>query len=1134
MKKKFSVVFLVVLMIASLFVSCDNGIKNADPVAKVLFVDADSLTRGLNSSSPEFDATKLYWTYEAQKMDNSGLKTGETSGPVAVSKTGANGLGEAVGPFSLGVWKFTLHAHETSVNGAEVYTGTVSNVVVKAGATNKVNVKVHAIQEGQGKIEVLNDITLHDANGNPVINYDETITLTNVSTGAATEKKNPTERIFAVDSGAWKVTVSYVSKEDPSIVYGSNSIYVTVFANQTVTISGSLEEITADTSFEVTEDGGLKAGTNQTVAFSEAKNDEAFGNKRVMNIAAGTSPVITEKPAVEVEKKTTVTIPENAVVNASGEAKLNVTSYAAPVAGKKFTVVSEQKVVSAIDLDLTIGTEPVTTFNEPIRVVTYIPTGLANVDVIYAGDGAKPTDVRYNAATGELSFMTTHFSAYCVVADNATSVEWGTSEETVYLIHDASELKAFRDKVNAGGFENKKVQLAADIYLFDEVWTPIGTTNRGASSGFYNGEFDGAGHKIYGLNVEQSAADKTTGDDTAYGFFGVLGNATIKNLTIESGRVHNACDAAAGIAGAVKGNANIIGCVNKADIRAEHALSIGDNAGAVASGIVGRVISGNVVVKDCINYGNVTGFNGKSAGIVGMQYSGAKLEITNCKNLGTISDTVIAAGIIGNVNKTTPEDVTITNCVNHADITAVGEGTFNSSLPDRWVGLVTGLHATPNMSGCTGNTGKVTVAVKTEDGLRRALEANVDVIQLDNDIVVAGEMITFHEDAIVYNNHAISGNVNVAWDGRAVDLAWYDVNVASFTLTRPSQLAGLAKLVNSGNTLVDKTVNLGADMDLCNNEWTPIGCVSKEGLPDNTNIYGIKDEKYFKPFLGTFNGQQHTISNLYMAPKYPSAIADDNIGIHTNGLFGIVSENAVIENCTICNVDIEARGFCGSFVGYINSRPNMPSTGVTLRNLNVCGTLKMNACANVGGILGRNESTNTKLIMDNCHVKVDSGLISQDGYDFYRYSNFYGGLVGAAYSNSSNIISNCSVSNMILDGKIQILGGLVGHIEKGSIADSAVNNVVISLPAYTSYPQDSNSVGAIAATLTPKTTPTVSLSNLTMTDVVIHSSAITENLYHDGIIGTTRGTDIFDPTYLSISNVSGKVSQIKDLPANDF
>ena len=130
MKKKFSVVFLVVLMIASLFVSCDYGIKDSDPKAMVRFVDSGSLERGLNSSSKEFNAAELYWTYEAQKMDNSGLKTGETREPAAVSRTGIAGLGESVGPFSLGEWKFVLHGYIDSAFQHEVYSGYRNDVVI--------------------------------------------------------------------------------------------------------------------------------------------------------------------------------------------------------------------------------------------------------------------------------------------------------------------------------------------------------------------------------------------------------------------------------------------------------------------------------------------------------------------------------------------------------------------------------------------------------------------------------------------------------------------------------------------------------------------------------------------------------------------------------------------------------------------------------------------------------------------------------------------------------------------------------------------------------------------------------------------------------------------------------------------
>lgn len=61
---------------------------------------------------------------------------------------------------------------------------------------------------------------------------------------------------------------------------------------------------------------------------------------------------------------------------------------------------------------------------------------------------------------------------------------------------------------------------------------------------------------------------------------------------------------------------------------------------------------------------------------------------------------------------------------------------------------------------------------------------------------------------------ALAGEV--PWDGTTVNTNWYDdnTNAAEFTISDSADLAGLAKLVNAGNNFSDKTIKLGADIDL--------------------------------------------------------------------------------------------------------------------------------------------------------------------------------------------------------------------------------------------------------------------------------------------------------------------------------
>ena len=81
------------------------------------------------------------------------------------------------------------------------------------------------------------------------------------------------------------------------------------------------------------------------------------------------------------------------------------------------------------------------------------------------------------------------------------------------------------------------------------------------------------------------------------------------------------------------------------------------------------------------------------------------------------------------------------------------------------------------------------------------------------------------------------------WEDNAND-SWYNSTDTEFTLTTAEQLAGLAALVNGGNSFENKTIRLGADIDLAAHLWAPIG------------------NDYNKTFDGTFDGGGKTVSGM--------------------------------------------------------------------------------------------------------------------------------------------------------------------------------------------------------------------------------------------------------------------------------
>lgn len=83
------------------------------------------------------------------------------------------------------------------------------------------------------------------------------------------------------------------------------------------------------------------------------------------------------------------------------------------------------------------------------------------------------------------------------------------------------------------------------------------------------------------------------------------------------------------------------------------------------------------------------------------------------------------------------------------------------------------------------------------------------------------------------------------------DVSWYNRS-GSYVLTTAEQLAGLAKLVNTGvSDFAGETVTLGADVSLKNRDGT-VGVRTWTGI-------GASAERAFR---GTFDGQNHTIRDM--------------------------------------------------------------------------------------------------------------------------------------------------------------------------------------------------------------------------------------------------------------------------------
>ena len=230
-----------------------------------------------------------------------------------------------------------------------------------------------------------------------------------------------------------------------------------------------------------------------------------------------------------------------------------------------------------------------------------------------------------------------------------------------YQIGTADGLKWFRDKVNSAT-KTADTQICAelteDIDLSGEEWTPIGIGGDvywGIRS--YSGTFDGKGHTIKNLTIDNSSAQYV-------GLFGYVYGGTIRNLTV-SGSVKGSGHTG-GIAGGAEGG-TFENCANLCVVQSD------STEGGTTGGIIGFAPFGDtLIVRDCYNVGSITGRH--AGGIIG-QCNNRLETIRNCYNAGTVTGTANVGAIIGRYSSDK-----ISNCYYlEGSVTRAGSGDKMSS-----------------------------------------------------------------------------------------------------------------------------------------------------------------------------------------------------------------------------------------------------------------------------------------------------------------------------------------------------------------------------------------------------------------------------------------------------------------------
>ena len=257
-------------------------------------------------------------------------------------------------------------------------------------------------------------------------------------------------------------------------------------------------------------------------------------------------------------------------------------------------------------------------------------------------------------------------------------------------------------------------------------------------------------------------------------------------------------------------------------------------------------------------------------------------------------------------------------------------------------------------------------------------------------------------DAIIKIVNEITQYLNPkvdTWDGSTVDTSWYNNTNTEFTLTSAEQLAGFADLVNNGDTFAGKTIKLGSDVDLY-------------ALGDNGEPITFGPIGDGTIFSGTFDGQGHTIKNIYQSgwalgyewgtygslglfSELENATVKDVIiegaeqfveGGDVSFIAGSATGTCVFENITIKDSTIATyNNGCGGIIGW-SGAGNYTFKNITLEEDVVLGGLWGSFDSSIGGIVGQGEpgaTYNFENVDINCRIDAYNDCTAS--YDYYNY-----------------------------------------------------------------------------------------------------------------------------------------------------
>ena len=314
-------------------------------------------------------------------------------------------------------------------------------------------------------------------------------------------------------------------------------------------------------------------------------------------------------------------------------------------------------------------------------------------------------------------------------------------------------------------------------------------------------------------------------------------------------------------------------------------------------------------------------------------------------------------------------------------------------------------------------TVKVTLGTDTTEVTASVVGKREDYVHLNVDkartALDSTTKVTYNEESTIYQN---------LMSKSATDTSWYDAdpNADKYVLTTKADLKGIQTKATAASNFANKEIYLVTDVDFRLN-------------PETRGAWTVIDT-----MAGTFDGQGHTISGIYLNAlgmfktvtgtvcNFKLSDSENIISSHGGGavigtLNGTLSNVYADDTVTVSSSFQHAGGLVG--------KTNISTKTASISNCSFGGTITgTNVSGGNGGILGTADTGNCEIV--NCEM---TGTV--------KSGNYAGGLIGFKRNAGTTTIRNCLVTGTVTTSGTSTKAGTIMGSQSSSAGTVYFKNV---------------------------------------------------------------------------------------------